>query len=112
VQQIRTNPERNIMNESTAPAEEPKWLIYSVRNTSGEQFIWWWGPDSKGYTPSITTAGRYSEQEAKEVERCSHGENIAIPESVALSCYQHTCIDPGWGNNGKILAPYLKTPLA
>lgn len=39
----------------------------------------WYRPDSCGYTSDVTQAGRYSEEYAREQERASHGDCIAVP---------------------------------
>ena len=41
----------------------PEYLIWS------NQHSMWWRPDSKGYTPELAEAGRYSRGEAIEISR-------------------------------------------
>ncbi len=61
-----------------------KYLIAHVEHTHKEhEHVTWWKPDSRGYTICIDKAGRYSEEEARDI--CRHGSCIAVPEQLAES---------------------------
>jgi len=54
------------------------WLIYS--NEHGA----WWKPDSRGYTRSIDEAGRYTEEEARDICNEAGLNNEGIPQEVMV----------------------------
>lgn len=42
-------------------------LIESLEHNRGDGVIIWWGPHQRGYTTSLSRAGRYSEEEARAI---------------------------------------------
>ena len=80
----------------------PKYLIISdERRTHG--MVWFYAPDSKGYTVCTARAGRFTEAEAAAILAGTSGELSALRESdlPKLQILHH--IDRGYGNNGAIL---------
>ena len=73
---------------------------------SAQYLIWsnehraWWGPNSRGYTPSVHKAGRYDRDFALNICRnanfvpTSSPNEIIILEADALECF-------GGSNDGK-----------
>lgn len=58
--------------------EEQKWLIWSIEHNA------WWAPNSRGYTPYRSAAGKYSYEEAlKIVEGANIGE-LNIPNEAMI----------------------------
>jgi hypothetical protein len=55
--------------------------VLSVKWTRGP-VVTWWGPDRCGYVQRLTDAGRYTEAEAREIERSTHGDSVALPIAV------------------------------
>lgn len=80
----------------------PKYLIISdERRTHG--MVWFYAPDSKGYTVCTARAGRFTEAEAAAILAGTSGELSALRESdlPKLQILHH--IDRGYGDNGAIL---------
>lgn len=70
------------MSKNTSP--EKTTLIYSRKHsTCGDAC--WWRPDGKGYTTDLNQAGRYTKEKADSCCRSTHGDNVPVPESAALS---------------------------
>lgn len=58
-----------------------QYLIAHIGHTpKHHEHVCWWKPDSMGYTICIDKAGRYSENEAREI--CQHGGCIAVPQQA------------------------------
>lgn len=54
-----------------------KYLIAHIGHTNKHhEHVTWWKPESCGYTICIDRAGRYSENEARDI--CQHGSCIAV----------------------------------
>lgn len=88
----------------TAPlaTTPPKYLIISEeRRTNG--LVWFYAPDSKGYTACVQTAGRYTESEAAAILFSTSGELSALRESDLPRLQIQHHIDRGYGNNGATL---------
>lgn len=59
-----------------------EYLIAHIGHTQKHhEHVFWWKPNSKGYTICIDKAGRYSEEEARSI--CAFGECIAVPTDKA-----------------------------
>ena len=56
-----------------------KYLIYSEEHTPGTTLVWL-GPNRRGYTTDVESAGRYSKVEADAIVADSRGQEIAISE--------------------------------
>lgn len=57
------------------------YLIAHIGHTHrGCEHITWWKPNSVGYTICIDKAGRYSEDEARDI--CRYGSCIAVPAEL------------------------------
>ncbi len=66
-----------------------EYLIAHIGHTHREcEHITWWNPGSKGYTVCIDKAGRYSEDEAREI--CKYGGCIAVEASTVTSLARST----------------------
>jgi excisionase family DNA binding protein len=63
-----------------APAEETEWLIWS-----NEHHLWW-GPDERGYCRDVHRAGRYTEADARKIERVRGWRDDRTPPEVAIPC--------------------------
>jgi hypothetical protein len=60
-------------------AGAPMYLVWSRKRAA------WWGPNCRGYTTDRTQAGRYTEAEAREIERQSsygpeHLRSVAVED--------------------------------
>ena len=63
---------------------EKKFLIYTrAHGCARGGYALWWRPNSAGYTSHIEAAGRYTEKEMLEIQKC-RGEDFGIPEEEAL----------------------------
>lgn len=59
-------------------------VVLSVKYTLGKNFLSWWGPNRCAYYLCLESAGRYTEEEAREIERnCGADVARAIPLIVA-----------------------------
>lgn len=66
-----------------------QYLIAHIGHTNKErEHITWWNPDSRGYTYCIDKAGRYDENEARQI--CQNGSCIAIPPLAAVAVARST----------------------
>ena len=78
---------RQITPQSPVPGEEP-YFILSVKHTrapanQNRAACKWWGPDGCGYTWNLHQAGLYTEAEARQVERATERDNLAVRCSTA-----------------------------
>lgn len=88
--------------ELPTASKPPQYLIISdERRTHG--MVWFYAPDSKGYTVCTARAGRFTEAEAAAILAGTSGELSAMRESnlPKLQILHH--IDRGYGDNGAIL---------
>lgn len=75
------------------------YLIFNrERSTYAAMF---WRPNRCGYTERIEDAGRYSEDEARQIVENGRGKNLMIPEAniVDGKITTYTCIDIDVDNN-------------
>lgn len=72
------------------------WLILSLKWSTGNWFVWYCTA-SAGYTASLMLAGRYTEAEARESQRASAENCLAVRlEDVApLTQLQTTLLNDG-----------------
>ena len=56
-------------------------VVWYLGNYNGDCVIFW-GPDESGYTTDLDQAGRYTEEEAKRIEK-RRGKERAVPLKVA-----------------------------
>ncbi|OXM83994.1 hypothetical protein [Paenibacillus rigui] len=59
-----------------------KFVIACTRHNDlyfGGNAVLFWGPNSSGYTACLESAGLYSEEEAVEKGKGTHGQDIPIP---------------------------------
>lgn len=76
-----------------------EYVIYSPKHTKGEAI--WWGPNESGYTRDLNRAGVYTEERAKEIERLSHRDAIAIKKCDAVAKLAgQLVVDLGFSING------------
>ena len=65
------------------------YLIAHIGHTTKDsEHIIWWNPDSRGYTYCIDKAGRYDEEEARQI--CQYGSCVAIPKADAKTVGRST----------------------
>lgn len=76
-------------------------LIMSKKHTNG--IALWWRPEGKGYTNDLNAAGRFTQTEAELCETSSHGEDIAVPESVLPQLAVRMIVDLGDQGNRQLL---------
>jgi hypothetical protein len=81
------------LQEFIPHSTEPRFYIYAKQHSRSHDYALWWNPGGKGYTHDLSRAGLFTEKEARDLERGSHGEHIAIPESVALSAPSRRCVE-------------------
>ena len=52
---------------------------------SSNDIVLWWKGDGHGYTTNLSEAGKFSEEEARRIER-NRSTDKAVPCEVALDC--------------------------
>lgn len=67
------------------------WLILSVKWSQGQDDFVWYCTNESGYTKDLMHAGRYTEHEAKDTQRGSSGDTLAVPMSLAFPLMKMVC---------------------
>ncbi len=79
-----------LLEKRPKPADEPeRYLLLSFKRGAWGNEAVWWGPYGGGYYSRIEHAGRYSEEEARKIERqalfdMGRKDTVAVPESEVL----------------------------
>lgn len=60
------------------------WLLLSYKRGAWGNSAVWWGPNFSGYTSRLDDAGRYTEAEAKRIERESPIGHLGVKDAVAV----------------------------
>jgi excisionase family DNA binding protein len=84
-----------------APTEEVPWLIWS-----NEHHLWW-GPDERGYVRDVHRAGRYTEADARKLERVRGWRGDRTPPEVAIPCL--SAADMASADRDDLLAARVRT---
>ncbi len=98
------------MRMNTEPESPEDHVIYSPKHSRG--IAMWWRPKAAGYTQCVDAAGRYTEQEAKAIERESHADAVAVPVSFLEDLTMHRIVDSGFAWNGTTLKAWADAALA
>lgn len=60
-----------------------KYFILSIKHTKADSncnrgVCVWWAHDKRGYVWNLQEAGVYEKEDAEEVEKSTHGDNVAV----------------------------------